>query len=191
MPYGLRPVHGAIGNLHPVEYPVADSYAGNIFSGDFVERLVNGTVQRQETTTGLSPVGSHPTLGIATGFRYVDASGTPQWSNYYPASGGTDIFVTVHEDPDQIYLIQSDGNTTSADVGDNATVAGFAASAGSTATGNSGAYLSHSTIGQGALTLRIVGIPEDGSNENLTADKNVLVKILPAVLQGVLSDQIP
>ena len=196
MAYGLRPVDGAIGYAGyvgpgPTEYPVADSYAGNIFYGDFVERLVDGYVQRQETTDGLSPIGDHPTLGIAVGFRYTDTSGSSQWSNYYPAAGGTNIFVLVADDPNQTFLIQSDGDTTYADVGDNATVAGFAASAGSTTTGLSGIYLSHATIAQTALTLRIVGIPKDGTNETLTSDKNVLVKILAAAHQNVISDQIP
>ena len=46
--YGLRPVKGPgtgygtnTGGFN--EYPVADDYAGNIFSGDFVELIANGT----------------------------------------------------------------------------------------------------------------------------------------------------
>ena len=200
MPYGLRPV-GAdrIGYVTagPTKYPMADSYAGNVFFGDFVERLATGYVQRQETTTGLSPVAAHPTLGIAVGFEYTDTSGAVQQSNYYPASGGTNISVFVSDDTNQTYMVEAKGsaNITFADVGDNAPVLGYAASAGSTDTGLSGIYLDTGNIAQSAAALRIVGIVEDGENENITASatvgKNVLVKIRKECLQNELEDQIP
>jgi len=200
MAYGLRPV-GAdrIGYVTsgPTKYPMADSYAGNVFFGDFVERLATGYVQRQETTTGLSPVAAHPTLGIAVGFEYTDTSGAVQQSNYYPASGGTNISVFVSDDVNQTYMVEAKGsaNITFADVGDNAPALGFAASAGSTDTGLSGIYLDTGNIAQSAAALRIVAIVEDGENENITAaatvGKNVLVKIRKECLQNELEDQIP
>jgi hypothetical protein len=204
MAYGLRPV-GAdrIGYVTsgPTKYPMADSYAGNVFFGDFVERLATGYVQRQETTTGLSPVAAHPTLGIAVGFEYTDTSGAVQQSNYYPASGGTNISVFVSDDVNQTYMIaaKSTGSTdiTFADVGDNASALGYAHTAGSTSTGLSGIYLDTENIDQGARCFRILGIVEDGENENIdlstsaTLTKNVLVKIRKEVLQNELLDQIP
>jgi hypothetical protein len=192
MAYGLRPLDGAIGGRKPVEFPAADGYTGNIFTGDFVERLVDGTIQRQETTTGLSPVAANPTVGVGIGYRWVDGAGQSQWGSYYPGgSANTEVFAMVIDDPTAEFMIQSDGDTTFADVGDNATVAGFDAASGSTQSGLSGIYLSHATVAQTALTLRIVKVPEDGHNETLTSDKNVIVRILPAVHQDVLSDQIP
>ena len=201
MAYGFRPVgddrKGYIA-AGPTKYPMADSYAGNVFYGDLVERLATGYIQRQETTTGLSPVAAHPTLGVAVGFEYKDTAGAVQRTQYYPASGGTNISVFVSDDSDQTYMIQALGATgvTFADVGDNAAVLGYAASAGSTATGLSGIYLDAENIVQGAVScVRIVGIPEDGSNEDITmtasVGKNVLVKFIKTVLQNELLDQIP
>lgn len=187
MAYGLRPVKGPgtgygtnTGGFN--EYPVADNYAGNIFAGDFVELLTNGTVQRQNTTTGESPVAADPTLGVAVGFRYTDTSGTPQFAQYYPASGGTDIFAYVCDNPSQLYVIQGDEVMDQTDVGATFLVAGFAASAGSTTTGNSGIYLDSDSAGVGAQTCKVLSIPKDGENEN-SATPNVIVQLLPGVSQ--------
>jgi hypothetical protein len=187
MAYGLRPVKGPgtgygtnTGGFN--EYPVADSYAGNIFAGDFVELLTDGTVQRQNTTTGESPVVATPTLGVAIGFRYTDTSGTPQWAQYYPASGGTDIFAFVCDNSSQLYMIQGDELMDQTDVGATFLVAGFAASAGSTGTGNSGIYLDSSSVNTTAQTCKVLSIPKDGVNENSTTP-NVIVQLLPTISQ--------
>jgi hypothetical protein len=187
MAYGLRPVQGPgtgysynTGGFN--EYSVADSYAGNIFAGDFVELLADGTVQRQNTTTGESPVAATPTLGVAVGFRYTDTAGTPQWSQYYPASGGTDIFAFVCDDPSQLYMIQCDAAVAQANIGATYLVQGFAAADGSTSTGNSGINLDIGSAGTGAQTCKILRIPQDGSNEN-SSTPNVIVQLLPGVSQ--------
>lgn len=183
--FGLRPITGDLAVAPPKWFSVADSYAGNIFSGDFVERLANGTVQRQNTTTGVSPiVTTTPTLGVAVGFQYTDTQGRKQFSNYYPAAGGTAIKAMVCQDPNQLYIIQSDGNTVLADVGINFIVGTFAASAGSTVTGNSGITLVQaSNVITAATTCgRIIGLVYDGANEFLTSSKNVIVKLHTAVL---------
>ena len=200
MAYGFRPIGpdrmGFVA-AGPTKYPMADNYAGNVFYGDLVERLATGYIQRQETTSGLSPVAAHPTLGVAVGFEYTDTPGAVQRSNYYPASGGTNISVFVSDDTNQTYMIQALGATgiTFADVGDNAPILGFAASAGSTSTGLSGIYLDAENIVQTAGACRIVAIPEDGNNENITmtatVGKNILVKLRKEGLQNELLDQIP
>lgn len=195
MPYGLRPVHGSIGLPGPREYPIADGFTtSNIFSGDFVEMLATGFVKRLGDATGASPTGATTlaTLGVAWGFRWVDANGVSQFGQYLPANAGnTKTFVTVYDDPNQIFLIQSNGNTTFADVGDNAPVTNFGTANASTATGNSGIALNHGSIAQTALALRILGIRQDGTNEFLTANKDVFVRILPGAHQAALVDQIP
>lgn len=201
MAYGFRPVgddrKGYIA-AGPTKYPMADSYGGNVFYGDLVERLATGYVQRQKTTTGESPTATLATLGVAVGFEYTDTSGAVQRTQYYPASGGTNISVFVSDDTEQVYMIQALGATgvTFADVGDNAPILGFAAASGNTSTGLSGIYLDAENIVQSAVAcVRIVGIPEDGNNENITmtatVGKNVLVKFLKTVLQNELLDQIP
>ena len=187
MAYGLRPTQGVgtgygyhAGGFN--EYPVADSYGGNIFTGDFVELLTDGTVQRQHTTTGESPIAATPTLGVAVGFRYLDTSGTPQWAQYYTASGGTDIFAFVCDDPSQIYMVQCDAAVAQTDVGATFLVQGFAAASGSTSTGNSGINLDIGSANTTAQTCKILRIPKDGVNEN-SSTPNVIIQLLPGVSQ--------
>jgi len=183
MPYGLRPV--GFGNMAGyntggfVEYPITAS-TGNIFAGDFVELETAGTVVRQNTTTGESPIIANPTLGVAIGFRYL-LNGVPTWGQYYPTAA-TNGFAMVCVDPEQVYLVQGDELMDQSDIGATFLVAGFAASAGSTVTGNSGIYLDSSTQNTTAQTLRCIGIPKDGSNEYSTTP-NVLVKLLWDVTQ--------
>jgi len=187
MAYGLRPVQGngtgygySTGGFS--EFEMADDYSGNVFSGDFVELLTTGYVQRQNTTTGESPIIAKPTLGVAVGFRWVDSTGSPNWGQYYPGGTATEIRISVCSDPKQIYMIQGDEVMDVSDTGKCFSVAGFAASAGSTATGNSGIYLDSSTATASALTLRCLAIPKDGANEN-SATPNVIVQLLENVAQ--------
>ena len=196
MAYGLRAVDGAIGgsgyrHMGPTEYPIADGDTVSIYNGDFVNRLATGYVARPNDATGEQPIAANPVLGVAGGCRYTDVNGTVHWSNHYPGgAGNTNAFIMVHEDPDQVFMIESDGDTTFADVGDNAEIATFGA--GSDLTGLSAITLDHSGIAQtSTFALRVVGVPEDGTNELLTSAKNVLVRIMPGVHQNVLADQIP
>jgi hypothetical protein len=187
MAYGLKPVQGSgtgygynTGGFS--EFKMADDYAGNVFAGDFVELLTTGYVQRQNTTTGESPIIANPTLGVAVGFSWVDATGSPNWGQYYPGGTATVIRAFVCSDPGQIYMIQGDEAMDQSDIGATFFVAGFAASAGSTATGNSGIYLDSSTTAATAKTLRCLAIPSDGANENSTTP-NVVVQLLSGVSQ--------
>lgn len=188
MAYGLRPVQGdGTGYGYNTggfsEFKVADGYTGNIFAGDFVELLTDGTVQRQNTTTGESPIIATPTLGVTIGCRYVAANGTPTWAQYYAGSSdNTEIFLFVTSGPKQIYMIQGDEVMDQTDIGATFLVAGFAAASGSTTTGNSGIYLDSSTQNTTAQTVRCLSIPKDGVNEN-SATPNVIVQLLENVSQ--------
>jgi len=187
MAYGLRPAQGSgtgygynTGGF--AEFKVADDYAGAIFTGDFVELLTGGTVQRQNTTTGESPISGTPTLGVAIGFRWVDSTGSPHWGQSYPGGTATEIRAFVCSEPRQIYMIQGDEAMDQTDIGATFLVAGFAASAGSTTVGNSGIYLDSSTQNTTAQTVRCLAIPQDGANEN-SSTPNVIVQLLENVSQ--------
>lgn len=195
MGYGLRPVGKGFGgvtgynNGSAVEIPIADGYTVNIFSGDFVERTTGGTVIRQNGSTGESPTTTNITAGVAVGFRYVDPNGSPVWSNFYLGNASnTNAFALVCTDPNQLYMIQGDEAVTlttgyPTEVGCNAAVVTFAASSGSTVTGNSGIALDVSSAATtAALACRIVAVPDDG--ENLTSSTpNIIVRLNTAVLQ--------
>ena len=195
--YGLRPVGmgGGAGsgyntggfNEYRIDVSAVAAGATVIYSGDFVELTGTGEIDRQAgDTTGETPTTANGvrTLGVAVGFRWKLASGEQKYGQYYPSvSTDTDAYAFVCDDPNQVYLIQSDGATTYADIGGNAPVDGFGTAEGSTTTGNSGIQLDHSLINTtNTLALRILGVPEDGSNEN-SSTPNVLVKLNDGVSQ--------
>ena len=179
MAYGLRPVgFGGGGNTGYNtggfnEYAMADSYAVNTFAGDIIQinESSTGYAERQNGATGESPTTTTAnTLGVAVGFRYTDTSGTPTWSQHW-AQSGTNVFVMVADDPNQIFLITGPATATQAQVGLNAAVTNFASSSGSTTSGNSGITLATPATGNAAL--RVLGFPSDGTT---SSTPNVLVR---------------
>ena len=195
--YGLRPVGSGCGmgngyttggfSEYRIDVSAVAAGATVIYSGDFVELTSTGEIDRQAgNTTGETPTTANGvrTLGVAVGFRWKLASGEQKYGQYYPSvSTDTDAYAFVCDDPNQVYLIQSDGATTYADIGANAPVVNFATASGSTTTGNSGIQLDHSGINTtNTLALRILGVPEDGSNES-SSTPNVLVKLNDGVSQ--------
>jgi len=200
MAYGLRPVGAGYAGLSGynnggfVEVPISTDAAVDIFAGDFVEWVNDatgagsaGVVRQANDATGETPDTTNTTFGVAIGFRYVTSSGTPTWSQFYDqSSSNTDAYAFVCTDPNQIYLIQSDGATTIENVGSNAPIDGFAVNEASSTLGLSGIQLDHSNIAVTAADcLRIVGIPDNGSNRASTTP-DVLVRINTGVL---FSDQ--
>lgn len=191
--YGFKPVRDDLAVSPANWYRLADGSTGNIFFGDLVDLLATGLIQRQNTTTGESPVAANPTLGVVVGCKYVDGDGRFINSHWYKGGSlNTQIRIAVITDPEQVYQIQSDGPTTFADVGFNAPIVNFAASAGSTVTGNSGIQLDDSAIAQtGDLACKIVGIVNNGANEFGTSTVDVLVKLRRTCMQLEIGDPIP
>ena len=188
MAYGLRPVNSGFSRYSGggfTEYPIADGYATSIFTGDLIKRVPAGVVERLAATpTGASAALS--TIGVAVGFRWVDINGIPQWGQYYPGSAdNTDAFAFVVDDPSATFMIKEDsvgGTLTTTAIGANAPVV---IAAGSTATGNSGVMLDSSLAAATAtLALRILGILQNGENEN-SSQKDLIVRINPDVHQAL------
>jgi hypothetical protein len=187
--YGLRPYNGLSGGYQSGgfnEFPMVNSEGDNIFAGDFMMWEDNGFVARLGGSTGISPTTTSDltvTIGVAGGFRWVDSTGSPKWGNHYPGGTNTEVFAFVYDNPQQLFVIQADGvtaTTVQADVGQNAPIINFASAAGNTSTGLSGVQLESSAAAVTAtLALRIVGIVQDGTNENRsgTETSNVIVKI--------------
>tara|TARA_R110002020_G_scaffold80793_1_gene201284 strand:+ start:574 stop:1167 length:594 start_codon:yes stop_codon:yes gene_type:complete len=190
--YGLRPTVFASGGYNSggfTEYPIADGETDNIFTGHFMLQEATGYV----TVLAVTPTGAAATtstVGVAIGFRYIDADGTPVWSQKYVGhADNTEAFAFIADDPTQQFLIQQDsvgGTLGQAAVGFNAPVV---QGTGNTASGLSGMVLdSNLAAATATLALRIVGIPKDGTNENAsgTETNNLLVQINPAVHQRLL-----
>ena len=160
-PFGFRPSFHNSGQMRPKAYTIASTYGHNIFSGDPVKLTDNGVIQlgtsdgtRDGTTDGVS------LLGIFAGCQYLDSSGKPVISPFWPASAtGTEIVAWVYDDPETLFDVQYDNpgtpgvTTVQTAVGEECDWV-VAAPGGSTRTGLSTTKLSviQATSGQFQIT---------------------------------------
>ena len=107
-PFGFRPSFHNSGQMRPKAYTIASTYAANIFQGDPVKLTDAGVIQlgssdgtRDGTTDGIS------LLGIFAGCQYLDASGKPTISPFWPTgTTGTEITAWVYDDPETLFDVQ-------------------------------------------------------------------------------------
>ena len=158
-PFGFRPSYHNSGQMRPKAYTIASTYAANIFSGDPVKLTDNGVVQlgtsdgtRSGTVDGIS------LLGIFAGCQYLDASGRPAISPFWPSGAtGTEIVAWVYDDPETLFDVQytnpSAGTTVQTAVGEECDWS-VASPGGSTQTGLSNCQLTaiQATSGQFQIT---------------------------------------
>ena len=158
-PFGFRASFHNSGQMRPKAYVIASTYAANIFSGDPVKLTDNGVIQlgtsdgtRSGTTDGIS------LLGIFAGVQYLDASGKPTISPFFPSgTTGTEITAWVYDDPETLFDVQynnpSAGTTVQTAVGEECDWT-VASPGGSTQTGLSNTYLTaiQATSGQFQIT---------------------------------------
>ena len=180
-PYGLKPVNLIGGQVFAGatrQMEIASGYATNIFYGDLVKRISDGTIQKDTGTTTATP------CGVFLGVSFTNAStGQIQQQQYYPAStsikSGTKIFAVVADDPDTLFQVAVVSGTTVISgvgitaIGENATLV---QNAGSTTTGDSKVALLDSTATTNTLPIRIIDVIRDTA----TAADNfpeVIVKI--------------
>ena len=180
-PYGLKPVNLIGGQVFAGStrlMQIASGYATNIFYGDLVKRISDGTIEKDTGTTTATPV------GIFLGVSFTNGStGQVQQQQFYPASqsikSGTQIFAVVADDPDTLFQVAVVSGTTVISgvgitaIGNNATLV---QNAGSTTSGNSAVAILDSTATTNTLPIRIIDVVRDTA----TAADNfpeVIVKI--------------
>ena len=180
-PYGLKPVNLIGGQVFAGStrlMQIASGYATNIFYGDLVKRISDGTIEKDAGTTTATPV------GIFLGVSFTNSStGQVQQQQFYPASqsikSGTQIFAVVADDPDTLFQVAVVSGTTTISgvgitaIGNNATLV---QNAGSTTSGNSAVAILDSTATTNTLPIRIIDVVRDTA----TAADNfpeVIVKI--------------
>ena len=180
-PYGLKPVNLIGGQVFAGAtrlMEIASGYATNIFYGDLVKRISDGTIEKDTGTTTATPV------GVFLGVSFTNGStGQIQQQQFYPAStsikSGTNIFAVVADDPDTLFQVAVVSGTTVITgvgitaIGNNATLV---QNAGSTITGDSKVALLDSTATTSTLPIRIIDVVRDTA----TAADNfpeVIVKI--------------
>lgn len=107
-PFGFRPSFHNSGQMRAKAYAITSAFGANIFSGDPVKLAADGTVQlgtsdgtRSGTTDGVK------LLGIFQGCQYLDASGKPTISPFWPTGAtGTEIVAWVLDDPETLFDVQ-------------------------------------------------------------------------------------
>jgi hypothetical protein len=161
-PFGLRPIGNlsATGAQKQYGYLINDNQAGAIFQGDLVT-IDNGYVVKFNNTNHTVAV------GVFNGCNYIDpTTGKPTWKNYYPGSVNItsgQIVADVLDDPSQLFLIQSAGTPTQANIGTNADIT--ASTTGSTTTGVSNMTMSGTFTENAAANLKAVGLWNTPDNE--------------------------
>jgi hypothetical protein len=130
-PFGLRPVYHPTGNVRLDQYTIAAAYTTAIFKGDPVILNANGTV-----TVGTA---SAALLGVFQGCEYLDSTGKPNYSNFWPGTAScTEINCYVCTDLETVYEVQAGVQNTPLTItviGDESDLNTYAA--GSTSTGMS------------------------------------------------------
>ena len=175
--FGLRPYRKLDGT--PLvgaqnRYRIAAGYATAIFQGDLVIPTAAGNVERHTANT------SNAVVGVFNGCFYNDpTTQKPTWKNYYPGGvtptqGGITAFVV--DDPDAVFLVDSDGTFSAADLFKNYSVTN---TTGVTQTGNSQVQLDYSESGtQVTYVIQAIDISQDPANSTESAaNGNILVRI--------------
>ena len=165
---GLR-VHNTAGSGYSsggntMAFNIVASEATNLFQGDVVKTVTDGTV------VAMSAVTDTPVLGVFVGCSFTNSDGELIYSNKYVdtiAAEGTTAHVLVN--PYQLYVVRianSDTNTTltRTAIGLNYDIE---FNTGNSTTGVSGMCLDSGEVGAaGAANLRLVGLTnDDGTND--------------------------
>ena len=166
-PYGLKPVNLIGGQVFAGatrQMQIASGYNTNIFYGDLVKRISDGTIEKDTGTATATP------CGIFLGVSFTNAStGQVQQQQFYPANqqikSGTQIFAVVADDPDTLFQVVScSSGTTVAPMGISAIGNNIELiqNAGSTTTGNSAVAINEGTQATtSSLPIRIIDVVRD------------------------------
>ena len=170
-PFGLNPV-GKIGSgpsQKMNEYKIASNEANAIFQGDMVQPDA-GYIQQAGTGT--------TNIGVFWGCKYDDATtNKPTFKNQSAASGnGAVADAFVYDDPYQVFEVQGDSGTASAQA-DIMQTADVVVGTGSTTTGISGMELDASDIGTGA-NLMIIGFCGNSERNQIDAAGHAVYNVL-------------
>lgn len=167
-PFGFRPAYNPIGLERAKKYTIAGGYATAIYSGQPCILNTNGTITAGTAAADL--------IGIFWGCEYIDASGKPNVSTFWPAAQATltgSVSVAwVYDDPNNVYEVQSDGSIPQTAIGDQADVTNVS----NNLNGRSQCTLASALAGAGVQgQFRIVGFGQ--SLDNLPGDAFTIVQV--------------
>ena len=175
--FGLRPIGMAGSGPNSTgltRYEIASNNSNAIFQYSICVPLAAGVIDQAGATDG----GTTQALGVLMGIEYVDSTlNKTIYKNFWPGSGSVSVDTNfpvkalVADNPNQLFVVAADATLTDratalTGVFANASL-GTSARTGSTTTGRSNSELGVSTINTtAALSLRIVGLADDASNND-------------------------
>ena len=166
--FGLRPSYHPSGVIRPVRRTIDPAYTTAIYKGDLV-LIVAAGINLAASNSGRGD-------GVFIGCEYIDPTGKPQVSAYWPGTAGcTEIVAYVIEDPDVVFEVQATGAIALTDIGSHAGIS-TANGTGSTATGLSLASLLQSSISTSTENQLVVVdiVPRD---DNAWGDAFTIVRV--------------
>ena len=178
MTFGFRPARIRGGSPNPQalgEYRIANGLATNIFNGDPVKQIADGTIVVASVTTDHA-------IGVFQGCFYVDPNTKePTFSRYFPtgvSSADGVVKALVADDERQTFIIGADASVSIGDLGLNFDVSN---GGGSTLTGASAFVLKASTRKNGTGLVRVVGLYDTPDNAWSDAFTQVEVRFVQHV----------
>jgi hypothetical protein len=168
-PFGFRPIYHPTGLDRGILRYIAPAYGFVLYKGMPVALDTNGTIKQA--------VGAADLLGIFAGCEFIDASGKPNFQNFWPAAqtiqAGTVPRAYVWEDPATVFEVQGVGPIPMTAIGDQADAANIAA--GNSMTGLSSAALG-ALVGAGVQgQFRILDISK--YEDNAAGDPFTVVQV--------------
>jgi hypothetical protein len=176
-PYGFKPVNRFDGIAYAGAtqlYPVTSGQA--VYNGQVVQFVNGGTI---------SPVadihGTVNMVGVCVGVQYTNSSGQTVQAQYAPASGVSNVYAYVVNDPAAVFKVAVTGNnqtiTPVAGTVLNTNVQGVTGT-GDTVTGDINSSIDGTTAAAGATyPFRIVGLVAETVDPTTGYYSEVLVKI--------------
>lgn len=182
--FGLRPYRmlgsGANTNgdvVYSIQTAATAGSSNVIYQGSPVIPLSNGMID----IVGAAAGGTVPLLGAFLGCNYIDLTGKPKWSSFWPGTSAVyansiaTAIISAH--PDQTFLINCDAAAADTLVHNNANFA--TATSGSTTSGLSSGKLAVSTAATtNTLNLRILGFEDTPANSDASVAGRLAIVLL-------------
>jgi len=182
--FGLRPYRmlgsGANTNgdvVYSIQTAATAGSSNVIYQGSPVIPLSNGMID----IVGAAAGGTVPLLGAFLGCNYIDLTGKPKWSPFWPGTSAvyanSIATATISAHPDQTFLINCDAAAADTLVHNNANFA--TATSGSSTTGLSSGKLAVSTAATtNTLNLRILGFEDTPANSDASVAGRLAIVLL-------------
>ena len=177
-PLGLQAVYHPSGLERAMQFVIPTGYSTAIFKGDPV--ILDNTTNVGQLKIGTAAAAL---LGVFVGCEYIDATGKPTFSNFWPASQttqtGSTIIAWVITDIETVYEIQAQGSLSQSAVGKEYDIV---MGSGNTSTGLSTTALSTTAAANGAQKqFRVVDFGR--APDNAAGDAYTVVRVVLANTQ--------